>query len=178
MAVMIWQGQSMEKLIRKLSSDFPYINFVSGEGFCWSPQTKTVIYNIESGRKNANWTLLHEVAHAKLGHKTYSSDVQLLRIEVDAWQEACRLAKLYGINVEINDDHIQNCLDSYRNWLHQRSTCPTCDNHCLQIDSSHYRCFNCHTIWKVTTSRFCRPYRIAETKIGTPTAAKPQVMFL
>jgi hypothetical protein len=28
-----------------------------------------------------------------------------------------------------------------------------------QNDLKHYRCFNCHEVWQVTPSRFCRAYR-------------------
>jgi hypothetical protein len=51
-------------------------------------------------------------------------------------------------------------LDTYRDWLYKRSICPTCTAKCLQQgDFVHYRCFNCHTTWRVTASRFCRAYR-------------------
>jgi len=165
----------MQKLLDRLIIDFPDIFFKEGENFHWSPKTNSVIYSKES-KKNSNWTLLHEVAHAKLNHRTYESDIELLRMEVLAWQHASKLAKKYDI--KIDDDYIQNCLDSYRDWLHQRSTCPKCDNHSLQQDSTHYFCFNCHTTWKVTIARFCRPYRKIEHKKETSPSVSPQVMFL
>jgi replication factor C subunit 3/5 len=70
----------------------------------------------------------------------------------------------YKYDINIDDDHIQNCLDTYRNWLHLRSTCPECGIRTLQTDKYTYRCHNCHTIWKVTSERFCRPYRKIEDK--------------
>jgi hypothetical protein len=147
----------MENLLTKLEHDFKDIKFSHGKTFHWSPYSKTVVYQNISDKKNTDWTLLHEVGHAKLNHINYNSDVELLYMEVAAWQKASEIAKKYGIT--INNDHIQNCLDSYRNWLHQRSACPVCSNHSLQKDNTHYYCFNCHAVWLVSIARFCRPYR-------------------
>jgi hypothetical protein len=166
----------METITTRLIADFPDINFEAGDGFYWSPKSKSVIYKQNSKSKNIAWTLLHEIAHAQLRHKTYSRDIELLNMEVAAWDKAGQLAKKYSI--KISEDHIQNCLDSYRNWLHQRSACPSCDTHTLQIDSGHYRCFNCHTKWKVSAARFCRPYRKIEVQKETSPQVKPEVMFL
>jgi len=88
-------------------------------------------------------------------------------LEVDAWERARRLASDLG--TEIDEDHIQNCLDTYRDWLDKRSICPTCTTKCLQQgDFIHYRCFNCRSVWKVTANRFGRAYRstkLAPSKI-------------
>jgi len=166
----------MEILLQKLKTDFPKLNFEVGKGFYWSPQSKSVIYQQESSAKNRSWTLLHEVAHAQLKHSSYKTDVELLTMEVAAWEEATKLAAKYKLS--ISNDHIQNCLDSYRNWLHVRSTCPTCESRSLQYDTSHYQCFNCHTIWKVSAARFCRPYRRVKIQKETSPEAMPRVMFL
>lgn len=103
------------------------------------------------------WALLHEVSHALLGHQTYHTDVELLQLEVAAWARAEQLAADFDIHIEA--DHIQDCLDTYRDWLHGRSICPTCTTRSLQQSDHHYRCHNCHTSWRVSASRFCRPYR-------------------
>jgi hypothetical protein len=60
--------------------------------------------------------------------------------------------------VIIDEEHIQNCLDTYRDWLHKRSTCPRCDSHGLQT-SEQYKCYNCRAVWRVGNERFCRAYR-------------------
>jgi hypothetical protein len=28
-----------------------------------------------------------------------------------------------------------------------------------ESDYQHYRCFNCHTVWRVSANRFARTYR-------------------
>jgi hypothetical protein len=157
-------------LLERLRQDFTDINFVAGKAFCWSPNDRRVCYKAEvsSGstsptvQTSAVFSLLHEVGHALLEHRRYRLDFELLELELAAWQEARLLGKRYGIT--ICEDHVQNCLDTYRDWLYRRSICPTCSTRALQQDSSpaqkpSYRCFNCHATWLVASSRFCRPYR-------------------
>jgi hypothetical protein len=153
-------------ILPKLQRDFPDIAFTEGSDFYWSPQQQTVFYASQGDA----WSLLHELSHALLGHARYQSDFELLALEVAAWDKARVLAPDYGVTID--EDHIQDCLDTYRDWLHQRSTCPRCGTKSLQTDAQHYQCFNCQTIWKVTASRFCRPYRQLTNQ--TKSAALPK----
>jgi hypothetical protein len=158
----------MLPLINKIKSKHPTLNFVEGKQFCWSPETSEIIYASDIKGRRATWSLLHETGHALLNHTSYEADVELLRLEVDAWEKARTLA--ISLKIKIDDNHIQDCLDTYRDWLYKRSICPTCRTKCLQQDDhKHYRCFNCHTVWKVSSSRFCRAYR--STKLITPQPA-------
>lgn len=148
----------MKSLLAKLSEDFPAISFQAGKQFCWSPKDQKIVFKaLTSPKKVGIWSLLHEVGHATLGHQTYKSDFELLQLEVAAWQEAQNLAAKYSHTIDI--EHVQDCLDTYRDWLHLRSSCPMCGNKSLQESLRLYTCFNCDTKWQVTTSRFCRPYR-------------------
>lgn len=148
----------MKELICQLESKFPDLAFKSGQRFAWSPETGEIFYKSRARGEQAMWSLLHETGHAKLGHTTYRADYELLRLEVAAWEEAKNLAQ--ELNIVIDENHIQDCLDTYRDWLYKRSICPNCSAKSLQQnDYSRYRCFNCHTTWRVTASRFCRAYR-------------------
>ena len=148
----------MEKIIAKLQTQFPQLRFAPGQRFAWSPETGEIIYRATARGRQAIWSLLHETGHALLQHQTYQTDFNLLRLEVEAWEQAHGLAAKLG--TKIDEDHIQDCLDTYRDWLYKRSICPTCTAKCLQQDDfAHYRCFNCHTVWRVTASRFGRAYR-------------------
>jgi hypothetical protein len=148
----------MDDLINKLTKDFPDIAFKPGGRFAWSPETNEVIYNIKKTNQSAKWSLLHELGHGLLGHQSYASDVALLKLEVAAWAKAKAVGLTY--NITIGEQHIESCLDTYRDWLYKRSICPNCNNQCLQQnDYIHYQCFNCHTIWRVSSNRFCRAYR-------------------
>lgn len=159
----------MRELIKTLQAQFPAIKFVPGRQFCWSPVKQEVIYKVGARGQAAKWSLLHETGHALLDHTTYHADVELLCLEVTAWKAARDLAQ--QVNLPIDEDHIQDCLDTYRDWLHRRSICPDCSSKCLQqADFVHYRCFNCHKVWRVSGNRFGRSYRqtkriSAETKI-------------
>ena len=146
----------MKKLIESLSEQHPKLKFAKGSAFCWSPAEKTIIYK-DRADVIGKWSLLHEVAHALLEHQTYQTDLELLMMEVSAWHKARELAPDYGF--EIDENHVQDCLDTYRDWLDQRSTCPLCGNTGLQHSAREYKCFNCGTKWQVSASRFCRPYR-------------------
>ena len=147
----------MKDILKKLKKDFPDIAFVSSERFYWSPKDSTVYYDKTKQDTAGEWALVHELSHGILGHKTYHTDFELLQLEVDAWDKAKEVAHTYGIT--INEDHVQDCLDTYRDWLHARSKCPACGDHGLQERSGDYECINCNTSWHVSTERFCRAYR-------------------
>ena len=148
----------MQPLISKLQGKYPDLQFTAGQKFYWSPETGEIFY--KSGAKDVKsaWSLLHETGHALLDHKNYQADYELIRLEVAAWQRAKQVAS--ELDMEINEDHIQDCLDTYRDWLYKRSICPNCTAKSLQQgDFVHYRCFNCHTSWSVSANRFNRSYR-------------------
>ncbi len=149
----------MDKVLTKLQNAFPGLDFAPGKRFSWSPASRQVIYkeNADVDDPVAVWSLFHEVGHALLDHQDFSSDFQLLRLEAEAWSKAEELAA--DFKQSIDNDHIQDCLDTYRDWLYQRSTCPTCTNTSLQTSSKVYSCFNCGTVWRVSSSRLCRAYR-------------------
>ena len=121
----------MDTLVNKLRYTFPDIIFSIGNTFSWSPATKTISYpNNVSDKTVGAWSLLHETGHAQLKHTNYSLDIDLLLMEVQAWEKAKEIGLLTGYNIDEN--HIQDCLDTYRDWLHKRSTCPRCGLVCLQ----------------------------------------------
>lgn len=166
----------MQNLLNKLKSQLPDINFVEAASFYWSPQTSTIYLNSGALEKaEGQWALLHEASHAVLGHQSYETDVRLLMLEVEAWQEASVLGKKLGF--AIDEDHIQTCLDTYRDWLYARSTCPTCALNSLQVDETTYVCLNCSTRWSVSQSRFCRPYRMQDRHKKTPPELTPTVFM-
>jgi hypothetical protein len=149
----------MEKLLDRIRADYPQLTFVESSTFCWSPITKQIFYVQRDKASYVDiFSMLHEVSHAILGHTTYRSDYELLRMELEAWEHAKHIANNYD-DIEIDTEHIQDCLDSYRDWLYRRSICPSCGAKSLQCDTKQYQCFNCHNKWLVASSRFCRPYR-------------------
>lgn len=142
---------TISSLVKKLRSDHPSVTFESSTMFAWSPDTKTVHYD-PSGPPAK---LLHEVGHATLDHVSYTQDIALLRMEREAWDVAAKkLSTQY--DVSIPTDLIEEHLDSYREWLHARSTCPSCTANGLQIDTQLYQCSACQTTWHVNEARLCR----------------------
>ena|SRR5579871_1065781 len=152
----------VKNLIERLRSDYPDVSFRRGSQDHWSPKNNTITYNSTEPTDKMSYGVLHELAHAQLGHTTYQSDFELLKMEALAWELAAKLGKKYG--VKIDNEHIENCLDTYRDWLYARSTCPKCGVHTAQKDSGHYECFNCRTSWSVSHDRFVRPYRLSKSK--------------
>lgn len=157
----------MQSLISKLTNQFPALKFVAGTQFCWSPETGEIFYKQGARGEQATWSLLHETGHALLDHTSYKADFELLKLEIAAWERARELAS--DLDLTIDENHIEDCLDTYRDWLYKRSICPKCTTKCLQQDDhKHYRCFNCHTVWRVSASRFCRAYRTTKNVAQSP----------
>ncbi|HYH75207.1 MAG TPA: hypothetical protein VD735_04585 [Candidatus Saccharimonadales bacterium] len=146
----------MEKLVPKLQATFTQFIFMPGRRASWSPELKRITY-INTPEDTSLWALLHELGHALAGHTTYDSDIALIRKETEAWHKATEVSLHY--NITINEEHIQQCLDTYRDWLYKRSTCPVCEGHGIQTAQSAYGCYNCGSAWQVSAERFCRPYR-------------------
>jgi hypothetical protein len=145
-----------DDIIQNISADFPDVDFALSDGFKWDPQSKRIHHKQLSNKESA-WSLLHEVGHMVLDHADYKSDFELLKMEVSAWHEAKAQARKYGL--DISQEHIEKCIDSYRDWLHGRSKCRNCDQNGLEKTTGVYGCFNCGFSWRVTPSRFCRVYR-------------------
>ena len=151
---------SMLSLISKLQKDFPTIKFETGKRFSWSPERDTVFYD-ETDADNL-LLLLHELSHGVLGHKSYQKDVQLLSMEATAWDKALELAKQYDVTPD--QDAAQDNLDTYRDWLHARSTCPQCQATGFQKTKNTYECVACSHIWRVNEARLCALRRYSITK--------------
>ena len=144
--------------IDQIQRDYPDIFFVESTRYSWHAGEKRVSYQKERlADERGMWAILHEIGHALLDHTDYENDMELLQMEVAAWEKAHELAKRY--NMSLDQDYIEDNLDTYRDWLHVRATCPTCFERSLQTSRHTYTCHNCGTVWRVTRSRLCRPYR-------------------
>jgi len=147
----------MNEIIIALQLIYPKVVFANGDQFSWSAQTKTITYSQTSDTSSDTWSLLHEVGHATLEHSDFETDIDLLLKESAAWEVAQQLGVKY--KTVVPQYYIDNCLDSYRDWLNKRSTCPYCGSQGLQTSIKVYMCINCNRPWCVTQNRLCRPYR-------------------
>jgi len=152
--------RSMSSLIHKLKTTHSDISFVESEQFSWSPTAQTVFYNPEQA--HAPVLLLHELSHALLGHNEYRRDIELIAMETAAWESAVEQATTF--NVRVNDDVIQDHLDTYREWLHARSTCPSCSANGYQVEAFRYECPACAHSWRVNEARLCALRRYTAAK--------------
>lgn len=142
-------------VLKRIRQDYPDIQFLEDETFRWSSEARIVYY--DPSAEYAAWSLLHELGHMLNDHRGYKTDQRLVRMEVEAWNKAEGLANRY--DCPIDKDYVQDCIDSYRNWQYERSTCPRCSQTGVEKLNGHYHCINCQAGWKVTTNRFCRVYR-------------------
>ena len=160
-----WQSKTLKttkmtqsKLLKELQAHHAdTLVFMPSKSYYWSPKDKAVYYQENDDTEVGLWTLLHEACHGLLEHTTYESDFELVKLEVEAWERAEKLAR--DLNLSIDSEHIQDCLDSYRDWQYKRSLCPKCDLGGIQVDQQTYSCIFCNDTWHVSESRFCRPYR-------------------
>jgi hypothetical protein len=144
-------------LLSNLQTDYPSLRFECGSQFYWSSKHKHVVYTELMDEPTGVFSLLHEVGHALLGHSRYSRDYELLKLEIAAWERAKGLGQQYGITID--EEYVQDCLDTYRDWIHSRSRCPQCSAVGLQTESTIYECINCQAKWSVSRSRLCRLHR-------------------
>lgn len=136
-------------LIDRLAADFEQFNFEPADVCAWSPSAQTIFY-----QDDAPDQVLHELSHALLGHSNFRRDIELIAIERDAWHHAKdNLSPKYG--VVISDDAIEDAMDTYRQWLHSRSTCPECKATGIQTEANTYHCLSCLTNWHVNDARTC-----------------------
>lgn len=136
--------------LKKIREDFAKFDFVASEEFRWNFETKTIFF--EESAADFESLLLHELGHALCEHADFELDIELVRIEAEAWQKAREVSKKY--NVKINDDLVESHLDTYRDWLHKRSLCPNCLINGFQQSGLNYRCVACETVWWANDSRF------------------------
>ncbi len=157
---------------RKIIKDFPQIQFNPGKFNMWSPSNDTVFYDTRRIKSNNGLLgLLHELGHALLDHRRYKYDIELINMEMDAWDEARRLAPKYGL--KIDEAHIARCISSYDYWLSKRATCPDCANFSLQNGRHQYKCFACGMSWKVNQRLDRRVKRDTIERFETVTFVHP-----
>jgi Zn finger protein HypA/HybF involved in hydrogenase expression len=153
--------RSTSSLLHKLKTDYPNIFFIASDTFSWDPDLKTVFYANEGPQFKA--LLLHEVSHGLLEHRAYKRDIELLAMEAAAWNKAKELATQY--HFPVSDTVAEEHLDTYRDWLHARSTCTHCSATGYQSSKDMYTCPACTTEWRVNEARICelRRYTVQKT---------------
>lgn len=88
--------------------------------------------------------LLHELGHALLQHYTFATDPERLKMECAAWAKARELCEMYSIYYD--EEFVEVELDTYREWLHQKSRCPYCGLTRYQDQNGVYHCPECELL--------------------------------
>lgn len=141
----------LSDLLTKLQTDYPQFQFQSGVEFKFNPATQTISYQADVPQ--AALLLLHELSHALLGHCDYRFDIELVKMEADAWEYTKnQLAPRY--QVVIDQSLIDETLESYRDWLYRRSCCPQCQSVGYQNQKLIYQCLECGTKWQANDAKF------------------------
>lgn len=124
--------------LSQVKKDYPDFRFLEGKKFAFRPPKTIVI-----GTKEADDSLLllHELGHALLGHREFSTDVGRLKMERAAWGKARELAGFYG--VDFDDLVVERELDTYREWLDTKSRCKKCGLTRYQTPDGEYHCPKC-----------------------------------
>ncbi len=146
---------SLDIILQHIKTNHSNVTYKKSNKSYWDPLSQTIFHN--PNKNYAEVTLLHELGHAINQDKQYKYDTDLLKMELQAWQQANKISKKLAIDIDKN--YIEDCMDSYRNWLHARSKCPNCSQNSIQNSELKYVCLNCGCTWQTSRERFCRTYR-------------------
>lgn len=143
----------LNSIVDQVIADHPQVAFQKADVARWSSSEKTVYYqNVDA--LSDMYLFFHELGHGLKRHRDYDQDIELLKIENEAWQQAAETALKYGYT--IGNDTIDEALNTYREWLHARSRCPTCTQPGVQQKTSGlYTCLLCRTSWLTNDARRC-----------------------
>lgn len=153
------------ELLSRVKGLFPSLQFINSDIFYWSSDENAVYFNsklLNSGE--GVHSLLHETSHGLLHHQSFAYDVELLKMEIEAWTHAKGLLRKFGIEPET--ERIEQCLNTYRDWIYERSICPCCNQTGIQQSDQSYRCIACLSAWKVPVNQNCRIVKIRQSNLG------------
>lgn len=127
------------ELVAKLAEDYSELRFRVGKKFMFRPPRTVAVE--AGGASEWGLQLLHEVGHALSGHRDFRTDPERIKMEREAWERARGLAETY--NIRYDEEFVEGALDTYRDWLHQRSACPECGLTRYQTQDGQWHCPGC-----------------------------------
>jgi hypothetical protein len=133
----------------EIIASYPEQKFLPAGYFAYDASDDVINYDpVMLKTIDGKLALLHEICHAVLGHFHYRFDFELFAMEMDAWNLTRKLASKHQLS--INEAYINECMESYQEWLTKRGTCPKCDEFNMQSVPNQFKCYRCHTRWKVS----------------------------
>lgn len=127
-----------DALLERLKVDYPDFCFRKGKKFAFRPP-KTISIGPEEPFDSL--LLMHELGHAISGHQVFRTDAGRLKMEREAWEAARGLCSKY--NIDYDESVVERELDTYRDWLDQKSRCPFCKLTRFQTPDGEYHCPRC-----------------------------------
>lgn len=124
--------------LNTLKSAYPNLIFKPDQKFLFRPP-RTIHYLEDND--NFRLLLLHELAHALLGHFSYQTSLERLKLERDAWERTRALCQTY--HVPFSEEFAETELNTYRDWHHQKTLCKTCGSSCLELNAKSLYCPFC-----------------------------------
>lgn len=132
-----------QAFVQKISEWYPNLRFGRGKKFAFRPP-KTIVYEEKRAGLSLNeykLSFLHELGHALLEHRDFRTDAERIKMERAAWERARELCAECGVDYE--EEWVEDNLDTYRDWLHQKSLCPECGLTRYQTMDGKYHCSFC-----------------------------------
>ena len=129
---------SEKTLIKKIVQDYLEVMFRVGSRFTFRPPHSVIL-----GSYEPHYVLLflHELGHFLTQHYNFTTDIERLKIEREAWENAKKLCVKYSIPYD--EEFAEAQLDSYRDWLHSKSKCKKCGLTRYQTKNGQYHCPHC-----------------------------------
>jgi hypothetical protein len=137
--------ENAKVFLLSLKNEYNNYSWRLGTRFKYRPE-KTIIIDKNSPAPWPYFALLtlHELGHALSSHKDHKTDVERLKIESEAWQRAKREIDAHeNWGIEYDEEFAEYELDSYRDWLHQKSKCKKCGLTRYQTKDGIYHCPEC-----------------------------------
>ena len=132
-----------QAFVQKISEQYPNLRLKQGKKFTFRPP-RTIFYEEKGTGLSLNeykLSLLHELGHALLKHRNFPTDAERVKMERAAWERARELCTECSVDYE--EEWVEEHLDTYRDWLHQKSLCPVCGLTRYQTMDGEYHCSFC-----------------------------------
>ncbi len=137
------EADEAKKFVQKIIEQYSDLRLKEGKKWAFRPP-RTIIYEkmgIDCRLNEYKMLLLHELGHALLRHRNFRTDAERVKMERAAWEKARELSKKY--NAEYDEELVEERMDTYRDWLHQKSLCPQCGLTRYQTVDGEYHCSFC-----------------------------------
>lgn len=145
----------LQSLLAYLKQTYPNLNFAYGKRFKYRYPNLITVENPKNSTTPPDFfalQTLHELGHALCNHKNYNQDISRLKIEREAWETAktvyLKLPKPLQKTFIWDEDFIEASIDTYRDWLHQKSRCKKCGITRYQTMDGIYHCPHCENFTK------------------------------